>query len=296
MEINDKDLKKRVKNDLLKFEKYWSLPRIEQTIKKLKNISKLGLNPEKVLVECLNEKNYNLDSKKPLKFNASSLLNHDIKSLKRGAKYIFTLDRLLGIFFKIVPNYSLKRLRTQFMNNFADFGLILCFAEFCYKRNIKILEYEPTSPDNKTKKLDFKILLNQREVFVECFSPIESMVKGKNIEDKIYREIEKHDLQYFNHPLIFVINISEPSWSKNFWNRGFISDEMFEPIRRIERYEIYYPKRFYHLSAVIIKYWDIGKVFLNFTLWNPLMPKEMDILTSKHSIFRRIFENLRRFY
>lgn len=284
-----KELKEKVKKDMYEFEKHWSLPRIEQTIKKLKNINKLGLNPEKVLKECLNEKNFNLNSKKQFNYNAATLLNHDIKSLKRGAKFIFTLDKLLGIFFKTVPNYSTKKLKTQFINNFADFGLMLVFVEFCYKRNIKILEIEPPNPHDKTKILDFKIKLGEREAYVECFSPIESLIKGKSIEDKIQREIEKHNLHSFHHPLIFFINISEAHWSRNFWNRGLVSDEMFEPIRKIERYEITYPNKFHDTSAIIIKYWDVGKVYLNFSLWNPLMPKEMDILTSNPSLFRRLF-------
>jgi len=289
VESKKTDIKKRVKEDLYKFEKYWSLPKVQETLKKLKNINKLGLKPEKILWEALNEKNYNLDFKKQFNYNAASLLNHDPKSLKGGAKYIFTLNKLLGIFYKTVPKYSIKKLRNQFMNNFADFGLVLAFVEFCYKRGIKILEYEPVNPHDKTKILDFKILLDDREVFVECFSPIEGIIKGQNIETKIQREIEKHHLQFFNYPLIFVINISEAHWSRNFWNRGCISDEMFEPVRRIERYEITYPKQFYYISAILIKYGDTGKLFLNFSFWNPLMPREMDILSKKPSLFRRIF-------
>jgi len=286
--IESKNLKKRIKEDIYKFEKSWTLPKIEQTLKKLKNINKLGLKPENILRENLDESKYNLDHRKQFNYCPSGLFTCDIKSLRRCAKFIFALDRLLGIFYKVVPNYNIKKLKIQFMNNFADFGLILAFVDFCYKRDIKILEYEPSSPSNKNKFLDFRILLNKREVFVECFSPIESMIKGKNLDDKIQREIEKHNLQYFNFPLIFVINISESHLSGNPFNRGNISDRMFEPIRFVERYDVNFPQKFNHVSAIFIKYGEIGKVFLNFTLWN-LMPKEIDLLTSEPSFFRRIF-------
>jgi hypothetical protein len=63
---------------------------------------------------------------------------------------------------------------------------------------------------------------------------------------------------------------------------------MFEPIRFVERYDVNFPQKFNHVSAIFIKYGEIGKVFLNFTLWN-LMPKEIDLLTSEPSFFRRIF-------
>jgi len=287
---NDKELKKKVKEDLFDFQKMSTLPIIKDNLNKFKNLNKLGLKADKILWETLNESKYNLDSKKPFNYDPSGLLCHDYKSLKRCAKYVFMLDKLLGTFFNTVPNYTFKRLRNQFMNNFADFGLMLLFVDFCNKRNIKILEFEPKNPVDKTKSLDFKILLNNREVYVECFSPIEGLIKGKgmNLESKIQNELKKHNISYLNYPLLLVINVSEPCWSGNFLNRGCISDNMFNPIRRTECGYTNYPQKFCYISAVLIKYGRIGEIHINPSLFNPLMSQEIKILSSNPSIFKRI--------
>lgn len=269
------------------FRKLWDFPRIKENLEKFKNLAKLGLRPEEILKQTLDQSRYNLDFSKQFKYDPSNIFTHEHKHLKRGAKYVFTLDKLLGKFLKEVPKYSIKRLRELFNNNFADFGLMLIFVDFCSRRKIKILEFEPRNPLNPQKKFDFKIKLGEREVLVECFSPIESYINGKNIDDKIIKEIQKHQMCYCNLPIIFVVNLAEPGWSNNFFNRGLISDLMFEPIKFIQKKELRLSQEFMNIGAIIIKYGITAKICLNQTIWNPLFIPEREILT-KQSFWARL--------
>lgn len=286
----DKD---KIARDIYNACKYTDIPIIEENLRKLKNINKLGLNSEEILKGSLNESRFNLDFSKQFHFNPATIFVHDYTSLKRCAKYIFTIEKLLGKFFKRYPKYKSKRLKDIFVNNFADFGLLLSFIDFCDCRNIKITEFEPQNPLVKNKRLDLKILIDKREVLVECFSPIESIIKGVSLENKIKEEIERHSLKFSTIPLMLVINLTDPSWSGNAWNRGYISDEMFKPVKEVIKYEVWNPNKFHNISAILIKYGKIGHLHLNLSLQNPLTQKEIKILTSNPSFFDNLLRSFR---
>ena len=270
-------LEKKLKNsDAIKFMSYSDSPIISYNLRKFKAFSLLGLTKEEILLQTYNEKRYNLSPQRSFNYNPASLFVHEYRSLKRCAKFIFILEKLLKkIIYK--NNFDKDKLKELFINNFADFGLFLTFYDFCYRKNIQILEIEPKILTNN-KKLDLKIKIDKRDIFVELFSPIESLIRGKELELKINEEIKNHKLENFNQPIIFVINVAEPYWSGNGLNRGCISDEMFFRIKNIFNRSI--PKNSFNpISAFLIKYADTLNIFVNKTSYNPLTADEIKILT-----------------
>ena len=150
------------------------IPVIENNLKRFRNIPKLGFTSEKIFEQALNEKRYNLSSSKPFDYNISTLLTHDFKSLKSGAPFIFKIDSQLSYLINTFP----EKLKTIANKNFADLGLMTSFAEFCNKKKIEILDLEPPNPIG-LGELDFLIKIIDREIYVECYSPIESLQRGK---------------------------------------------------------------------------------------------------------------------
>lgn len=256
--------------------RYSTLPLIKENLSKFKNIHKLNLDPKEVFKQAFNESRSNLSYSNPFNFNTATIFTHDYKSLKRCAKYIFILDKLLGKFLKQFPN-SIRRTGQLFMNNFADFGLMLSFVDFCIRRKIKLIKFEPENPSQKDGQLDFTINIKGREILVECFSPIESLIKGKSLTSKITNEIKSHKLNEIKQPIIFVINITEPSWSGNGLNRGYISDNMFFRIKYINNF-VAGGYQFPNISAILIKYANRFDVFINHSTLNSLTCEEIDKL------------------
>src|SRR3989338_1449320 len=100
----------------------------------------------------------------------------------------------------------------MFINNFADFGLFLTFADYCRKRGILISELDPKVP-GANKKLDFLIKIKERGILVEALSPIDSTLRGRGLKFIITQKIKDKEIPASpEYPLIFLINLRDFSW------------------------------------------------------------------------------------
>jgi len=257
------------------------IPIIKDNLRRFKNISKLGFTPEEIFEQSINERRYNLSSRKPFDYNISTLLTYEFKSLKSRAPFIFKIEKQLSY---LINNYPTEKLKKTANKNFADLGLMTSFAEFCRKRKIEILELEPPNPSSKGE-LDFLIKIDNRNLYVECYSPIESLQKGKQISTIIKNKIHKNKLRNIGNPLILIINVAEPYWSNNRLNRGLVSDFMFSSIKEVRKAKLDL-SNFPDISIALIKYGNKLYVSVNKSSTNPLTLTEIEKLTKPFLIQR----------
>jgi hypothetical protein len=77
----------------------------------------------------------------------------------------------------------------------------------------------------------------------------------KELTKIIWNKVSKDQLKGIDSPTLLAINVSDHRWSKNFfWNKGFVTNEMFLSIRNTNLREVMSLP--YDISGLLIKYGD----------------------------------------
>ena len=122
--------------------------------------------------------------------------------------FVSTLQKLNDICENLENYYSNKQIKNGLNNNVFSFLSELKFANYCQTNGIEILEIEPTLKSGN--KLDLKIKIENKQIFVEVITPrIKQSMVGSGFPP-ISVELENNILAEFKHHKIEINEIEEP--------------------------------------------------------------------------------------